>query len=73
LLILRWHTVVLWINVVLKVLHVTTQEATEYINLRTGSNLSLNYSSNDVKWGNNGDYRSVLNTCQFMIDLRYLF
>jgi hypothetical protein len=39
---------------VLKVLHVNNQEATEYINLRTGSNLSLNYSSNDVKWGNNG-------------------
>jgi hypothetical protein len=42
------------IDIVLKVLHVTTQEVTEYINLRTGSNLSLNYSSNDVKWGNNG-------------------
>ncbi|CAO3678190.1 unnamed protein product [Umbelopsis vinacea] len=44
---------------VLKVLHVTTQEATEYINLRTGSNLSLNYSSNDVKWGNNGTRNKI--------------
>ncbi|GAB5586913.1 SEA (Seh1-associated) complex subunit [Umbelopsis nana] len=44
---------------VLKVLQVTTQEATEYINLRTGSNLSLNYSSNDVKWGNNGTRNKI--------------
>ncbi|KAG2177202.1 hypothetical protein INT43_007859 [Umbelopsis isabellina] len=44
---------------VLKVLHVTDQEATEYINLRTGSNLSLNYSSNDVKWGNNGTRNKI--------------
>ncbi|KAI8582866.1 hypothetical protein K450DRAFT_225216 [Umbelopsis ramanniana AG] len=44
---------------VLKVLHVTTQEVTEYINLRTGSNLSLNYSSNDVKWGNNATKNKI--------------
>ncbi|KAI7862657.1 WD40-repeat-containing domain protein, partial [Spinellus fusiger] len=38
---------------VLKIVSVTTSEVVETLNLRAGSHLNLNYSSNDVKWGNN--------------------
>lgn len=39
---------------VLKIITVTPDEVHESLNLRAGSNLTLNSSSNDVKWGNNG-------------------
>jgi hypothetical protein len=42
-------------NVVLKVFTIQTSEITESLNLRAGSHFNLNYSSNDVKWGNNGN------------------
>ncbi|RKP25680.1 hypothetical protein SYNPS1DRAFT_22403 [Syncephalis pseudoplumigaleata] len=35
---------------VLKVLNVTETEATEALNIRVGSRLNLNFSSNDVQW-----------------------
>ncbi|KAG0171055.1 WD repeat-containing protein 24 [Apophysomyces sp. BC1021] len=38
---------------VLKILSVSKTEVIETINLRAGSHVNLNYSSNDVKWGNN--------------------
>jgi hypothetical protein len=40
---------------VLKVLSINKPEITETLNLRAGSHFNLNYSSNDVKWGNNGN------------------
>lgn len=36
---------------VLKILHVTRESVTEEINMRVGSRLNLNFSSNDVAWG----------------------
>lgn len=41
-------------NQVLKILSINKTEITETLNLRAGSHFNLNYSSNDVKWGNNG-------------------
>ncbi|KAI9322547.1 WD40-repeat-containing domain protein [Dichotomocladium elegans] len=38
---------------VLKILSVTRTHVREMLNLRAGSHLNINYSSNDVKWGNN--------------------
>ncbi|ORZ13986.1 WD40-repeat-containing domain protein [Absidia repens] len=38
---------------ILKIITVTPEEVRETLNLRAGSNLTLNSSSNDVKWGNN--------------------
>ncbi|ORX49056.1 WD40 repeat-like protein [Hesseltinella vesiculosa] len=38
---------------ILKILTVTPEEVTETLNLRVGSQSTLNFSSNDVKWGNN--------------------
>ncbi|ORE02129.1 WD40 repeat-like protein [Rhizopus microsporus var. microsporus] len=38
---------------ILKVLSFSKTRVVETLNLRAGSQLNLNYSSNDVKWGNN--------------------
>ncbi|KAI8065802.1 WD40-repeat-containing domain protein [Gongronella butleri] len=38
---------------ILKILTVSPEEVTETLNLRAGSQSTLNFSSNDVKWGNN--------------------
>ncbi|KAI9025276.1 WD40-repeat-containing domain protein [Phycomyces nitens] len=44
---------------VLKIIAVTKSEVVETLNLRAGSHLNLNYSSNDVKWGNNATKNKV--------------
>jgi hypothetical protein len=45
---------------VLKVLSFSKTRVVETLNLRAGSQLNLNYSSNDVKWGNNGKHKKKL-------------
>ncbi|KAI8379573.1 WD40-repeat-containing domain protein [Radiomyces spectabilis] len=44
---------------VLKILSVSKTEIRETLNLRSGSDLNLNYSSNDVKWGNNATRHKI--------------
>ncbi|KAI8334412.1 WD40-repeat-containing domain protein [Chlamydoabsidia padenii] len=44
---------------ILKIISITPTEITETLNLRAGSNLTLNSSSNDVKWGNNATKTKV--------------
>lgn len=47
------------LTVVLKILSISKTEITETLNLRAGSHFNLNYSSNDVKWGNNATKQKV--------------
>ncbi|KAL9547640.1 hypothetical protein PS6_007035 [Mucor atramentarius] len=44
---------------ILKVFNIENSEITETHNLRAGSHFNLNYSSNDVKWGNNATKHKV--------------
>ncbi|CEI89070.1 hypothetical protein RMCBS344292_03442 [Rhizopus microsporus] len=44
---------------ILKVLSFSKTRVVETLNLRAGSQLNLNYSSNDVKWGNNATKHKV--------------
>ncbi|KAI8377284.1 WD40-repeat-containing domain protein [Blakeslea trispora] len=44
---------------ILKIYTVQTKSVNETLNLRAGSHFSLNYSSNDVKWGNNATKHKV--------------
>ncbi|KAI9249009.1 WD40-repeat-containing domain protein [Sporodiniella umbellata] len=44
---------------VLKVLSFDKSKVTEILNLRAGAHFNLNYSSNDVKWGNNATKQKV--------------
>ncbi|KAI8989271.1 WD40-repeat-containing domain protein [Pilobolus umbonatus] len=44
---------------ILKVLAINKTDVTETLNLRAGSHFSLNYSSNDVKWGNNATKQKI--------------
>ncbi|KAI9257798.1 WD40-repeat-containing domain protein [Helicostylum pulchrum] len=44
---------------ILKILSINKTEITETLNLRAGSHFNLNYSSNDVKWGNNATKQKV--------------
>lgn len=47
--------------IVLKIYSIQKPEITETLNLRAGSHFNLNYSSNDVKWGNNGNLPKRMN------------
>ncbi|KAI8072162.1 WD40-repeat-containing domain protein [Gilbertella persicaria] len=44
---------------ILKVYNIQKTEISESLNLRAGSHFNLNYSSNDVKWGNNATKHKV--------------
>ncbi|KAG2203871.1 hypothetical protein INT46_001123 [Mucor plumbeus] len=44
---------------ILKIFSIQNSEITESLNLRAGSHFNLNYSSNDVKWGNNATKHKV--------------
>ncbi|KAG1474356.1 hypothetical protein G6F56_000406 [Rhizopus delemar] len=44
---------------VLKILSFDNSKIAEVLNLRAGTHLNLNYSSNDVKWGNNATKNKV--------------
>lgn len=45
-----------WALAVLKILTVNRAEVREVLNLRAGSHVNINYSCNDVKWGNNSKW-----------------
>lgn len=57
--------------VVLKILSISKSDITETLNLRAGSHFNLNYSSNDVKWGNNGTFLESVNI-EFVTDILHL-
>ncbi|KAI8887732.1 WD40 repeat-like protein [Backusella circina FSU 941] len=44
---------------ILKVISIHKTEVVETLNLRAGSHFNLNYSSNDVKWGNNATKQKI--------------